>query len=930
MYMSSSIETFEKILETYFPDGTVRLSLTDAETYWAHTPNRFGSHAETLEEHLNLVITYFQKLVKAHGLDSVIDRLIRQFIKEKELSDDVIMWLKKLFVDTILYHDHGKVNENFQADPQKMNNPTFRNRKNEANSIGTQHSTLSAFIFLNHKIVEALSINSKREQTSALVLSLLFSYPIYRHHSYYLKSDCWTKIIEENKKADLLKDYLKLFLDVLPDSRILDLLKKLDRLKQTQAFGSFERSEILYHLLRLNFSLLTASDYLATNEFYNGFQPDSFGTLSRDRIERLYEFVTCEEWIDKTRGKRNFNKKTYDELDTLNLTIKPQSPNFKNLNLLRQQMATEAIRNLKDNNEHNLFFLEAPTGGGKTNISMLLTLELLRANEELNKVFYVFPFTTLIDQTFESLQEGMNLSGEEIIALHSKAPFLQSSSGDEEDANYGDDKKNYIDRLFVNFPFTLLSHVRFFNILKTNIKEENYLLHRLANSVVVIDELQSYNPDHWDKLLYFIRNFADLYNMRFIIMSATLPKISNLKIDGFENVHFVNLLPNSKMNYFQNPNFSDRIKFDYSLGVNRINLEVLAQKVLDESKAYALFDGSDKKPVNSVYTVIEFIFKHPTTLFKREMGKINDGFFENIFVLSGTILPHRRKHIINFIKNPKNRTKRILLITTQVVEAGVDIDMDIGFKDSSIIDSDEQLAGRINRNVNKKDCKLFLFNYSREARIYGRDLRYQLAKNLSNKEKKRILETKDFDSLYQKVIDFKNSRNLDQNFVGIEDYRLAFKNLQFEKVANEFQIIEQESLNLFIPMRIPISFINENNQVSSHFTKQELTFLKIHQVEIDDTNLVSGEAVFDLYLSINSSLMPFLEKQISMKQIQSLLTKFTISVFSSNRNKQKFMEFADLEKSQNGWLYMQHWDKFYSELKGIDESAFEDVENQFI
>lgn len=922
--------SFEKIFETYFPNGIVELCLIDAEMYWAHTPNRFGSRAETLEEHLTLVMIYFRKLVKAHGLDLVVDRLIKQFVEEKALSEGMIVWIKKLFTDTILYHDHGKVNENFQAHPEKMNNPFFENKENEANGIGIQHSTLSAFIFLNHKIIEALNINSNLEQRSALVLSLLFSYPIYRHHSYYLKNDYWIKIISDNKRTDLLKGYLKLFPDVLPDSRIFDLLKKLDRLKQAKAFGGFERSEVLYHLLRLNFSLLTASDYLATNEFSNAITIEDFGTLSRKRINKLYEFVSQEEWIDKSIRKRNFNKKTYDNLSTLDLTTKPKSSSFENLNILRQQMATEAIKNLKDNSSHNLFFLEAPTGGGKTNISMLLTLELLKANKELNKVFYVFPFTTLIDQTYKSLKEGMNLSEEEIVALHSKAPFLKSTSDDEEDANYGDDKKNYIDRLFVNFPFTLLSHVRFFNILKTNLKEENYLLHRLANSVAVIDELQSYNPDQWDKLLYFIGNFAHLYNMRFIIMSATLPKISNLEIKRFESVRFVNLLPNSKEDYFQNPNFSERIKFDYSLGENRINLELLAKKVLDESKAYALLDGGDKKPTGSIYTVIEFIFKHPTTLFEREMGKINKGFFDNIFVLSGTILPHRRKHIINFIKNPKNRTKRILLITTQVVEAGVDIDMDIGFKDSSILDSDEQLAGRINRNVNKKDCKLFLFNYSKEARVYGKDLRYQLTKQLSAEEKKRILETKDFDSLYRKVIDFKNKRNQDSNFVGIEDYRLALRNLQFENVANEFQIIEQENLNLFIPMEIPISVINENNLEEEHFTKQELAFLKRHQVKADDKNRVSGEAVFDLYLSLNNSLMPFMEKRIAIKQIQSLLSKFTISIFSSKKNEDRFKQFSDLERSENGWLYMNRWNEFYSEFKGIDESAFDDVENQFI
>lgn len=109
-----------------------------------------------------------------------------------------------------------------------------------------------------------------------------------------------------------------------------------------------------------------------------------------------------------------------------------------------------------------------------------------------------------------------------------------------------------------------------------------------------------------------------------------------------------------------------------------------------------------------------------------------------------------------------------------------------------------------------------------------------------------------------------------------------------------------------------------------------MSFLEQHQIVPDENNLISGEEIFDLYLSINTSLLPFLEKRITIKQIQSLLSKFTISIFSSKKNEEKFGEFSDLEKNENGYLYMQHWRNFYSELSGIDENTFEDVENQFI
>ena len=87
--------------------------------------------------------------------------------------------------------------------------------------------------------------------------------------------------------------------------------------------------------------------------------------------------------------------------------------------------------------------------------------------------------------------------------------------------------------LIIAFRFLYRSHFVLpiiFDMLKTNRKEANYLLHRLANAVVVIDELQTYNPLLWDKMYYLIEHYARFFQVRFILMSATLPKIGKLRI----------------------------------------------------------------------------------------------------------------------------------------------------------------------------------------------------------------------------------------------------------------------------------------------------------------------------------------------------------------------------------------------------------------
>src|SRR5690606_9597367 len=103
-----------------------------------------------------------------------------------------------------------------------------------------------------------------------------------------------------------------------------------------------------------------------------------------------------------------------------------------------------------------------------------------------------------------------------------------------------------------------------------------------------------------------------------------------------------------------------------------------------------------------------------------ELLNCNGSFADyELFLISGEILEPRRKYILDCIKSDKYR--KVILISTQVVEAGVDIDMDLGFKDKSLLDSDEQLAGRVNRNANKSDCKVFIFQLDRAADVYRRD-----------------------------------------------------------------------------------------------------------------------------------------------------------------------------------------------------------------
>lgn len=906
--------------------------LINAGNYYAHLPSENESAdmpKETLEEHINLVNEYLVRLASVHNLDKIIDKLILGLYED--IDDDTGNYIKSLFVKTIAFHDFGKVNEKFQL--QKMSNHFFNESESLNNPIGSTHSSLGAFIYLTKHLNEIV-LEKKQDQLLVLVCFYL-AYSIFKHHSKYFNDDCidtisFSELRARNNWEDV-KVFLKNYLDNYQFQVHPSILKAIgdERFINTPSFTKYVNSFDLYALCRLNFSLLTASDYLATNEYMNNLPIQNFGTLSKERIDELYYNITQREWIDTERIKVNYNKVTYDELENYEFR-NPKEKSGANLNILRKEMALEVIRNIRKNYQQNLFFIEAPTGGGKTNLSLLATIELLNKYQgEYNKVFYVFPFTTLITQTYQVVRDMLGLKEEEIIELHSKSGL---KPGREEDDNYGGRKKNYIDYLFVNYPFTLVSHIRFFNILKTNEKETNYLLHRLANSIVVIDELQSYNPAHWDKVIYFVRQYAEKFNIKFILMSATLPKLDKLNVIKQEVKDFEYLIPKAKELYFNNPNFSARVHFNFDFfSCTDLTLRKLSDKVIESSTKYLEYDFGKAKPQDSIYTIVEFIYKQTATDFYGVIKNYN--FFEEIFVLSGTILEHRRKQIINALKNPINRSKKILLITTQVVEAGVDIDMDLGFKDRSIIDSDEQLAGRINRNVNKEHCALYLFNLNKESVIYGKDYRYKITKEqIKETEYQRILNEKDFDHLYNKIFQDRNQWNDREMAVNFCDYEFAIHKLKFQKVHEDFKLIEQQNLSCFIPINIPLEIEGTaDGTLDKIFNDAEIDFLRLNGVHPNEKNEVNGEEVFNLYISSMHNKIEFTEQQIRKKTLQSILAKYTFSTFATQKLEEQLVHFYNKDKSEYGYIYVERWSDVYSVEEGLDASKLVGIEEtQFL
>jgi len=851
-------------------------------TYLAHISET--NKDETLKEHTDLVKTYALSIIEKHKLDNIVDYITNEIIRNFSNKAHLGNLVKELFINTIVYHDLGKINPNFQV--KRMNNSNFKENRNL--KIKHYHSFLGTFILQNYyydKIIKETEIEDEEKILPYYLVNILTN-AINKHHSGYIEVK---KEFEEDEIKEIFP-FLNNYEVKLDEDISLSFYLNFKELEETFKYQlpKFDYF-MLFALLKLNYSLLTASDYYATSEYMNNLPIKDFGIIDENLRKRIINsFVNNED--------KPYNKALIENTEkNINIAFENlQERTNKNLNILRQKLASEAVQNLRKNPDKNLFYLEAPTGGGKTNISIAFATEFLKLDKRLSKIFYVFPFTTLVDQTFQSIKDTIDIRDDEIIQLHSKAGFPSNNT---QEGEYGSNYKNYIDYLFVNYPITILTHIRFFDILKGNSKEANYLLHRLANSIIIIDELQSYPPTHWDKIIYFLDNYAKLFNIKILIMSATLPKIDELNEETRGKI--ADLITNRDQ-YFLNPNFGNRVTFKY-LNWNKPKsdndkkefLKKLSEFIYEKSEEYA----SDND--NKVRTVVEFISKKTASDFLKVLTEFEE---YKTYLISGEILESRRKEIIDKIKNEED--DKVIVATTQVIEAGVDIDMDIGFKDRSLIDSEEQLAGRINREAKKEPCKLYIFDLDKTKNIYGKDYRYQIQSTDEwiDKNYLNILKEKNYHELYHRV-NQRLKEEFKDDFDQRSHYRQNFKNLNLQEVNQKFKLIDQDTKSLFIPLKIDSSYFNQSD-------------LRALGISTDDDNTVSGEAVFEKYIDlVENKETDFTSKKIDLKKIAGIMSQYIISVFPNQLEKLK--EYKTPEEKY-GYEYLINWQDIYSYYSGFD------------
>lgn len=723
---------------------------------------------ETLLEHSDLVIKYFKKIYEDKNLKIIFDKLADKFLGENEI---IKKFWNEMIVNTIYMHDIGKLNINFQID--KMKNKIF-DRKHLYQS--KRHSNLSARIYIDYfgnKVFKLYS-EKKLDNKAALkcfIFIILNSYIISRHHSSIksLSEDFFYEIIKD------YEEYKELFEEVnnycpnlnflIKESKSLFKILKQLKIGEKEWNNSVEAEDwnsIDYYIYtKLLYSLLVSSDFYATSEYSSGKPIEDLNLLTNiDEYISVFNSTEIYKGIESHKKTGNFFTEN-------------------NINYHRSEMFIEAEKNLEKYVKENILFLEAPTGSGKTVTSINLALKLLEKNRELNKIFYIFPFNTLVEQTNAALKDvfqGSSLE-ENISVINSITPIKEIESEEEYKKDNIDYERSLLNRQFIHFPIVLTTHVHFFENLFGIDRESSFALPHLANSVVIMDEIQSYKNKIWKEIIIFLREYAEILNIKIIIMSATLPNLSVL----LNQEKKIPSLITNREKYYKNPIFRNRVSLDFSFLEREYEKEELFEKI-----EKIIFEKYKDKKV-----VVEFIKKASAFDFYKRLIEKNEESKEDIFLITGDDNKAERKRIIKEAK-AKERISMIL-VATQVIEAGVDIDMDIGFKNVSILDADEQFLGRINRSCKKKNCKAYFFKLDEGNLIYKSDVRIRKEFTLLNEEMRKILINKDFNEYYIKILEELNNYSNKNNEENIDEFRKCeVAQLNFEKINKRLKLITNE------------------------------------------------------------------------------------------------------------------------------------------
>lgn len=366
---------------------------------------------------------------------------------------------------------------------------------------------------------------------------------------------------------------------------------------------------------------------------------------------------------------------------------------------LRNEIYNKIVDKIqKVNLDNHIFTLTAPTGTGKTLASFSAAVKLRHRIENERgitpRIIYSLPFTSIIDQNYDVVDEV--LSQIDDFSRDKSAYLIKHHHLSDVKYKYENEDRPVDESLMLVESWdSEVIVTTFVQLLHTLFGYKNRFLkkfHNIANSIILLDEVQNIDVKYWPAINAIFNIITKELHCYIILLTATKPLI-------FDEGDAIELLDDNEK-YFKS--------------LNRVKLITdLKSKSLDELVDIFVNNYDEGKS----YLVILNTIKSSLNFYDRLKSKLN---IKNtdLYYLSTNIIPKERLNRINKIRNEIKEGKKIIVVSTQVVEAGVDLDVDIVIRDLAPIDSIVQASGRCNRRNLKGIGSVYVYNLS-DKRSYS-------------------------------------------------------------------------------------------------------------------------------------------------------------------------------------------------------------------
>lgn len=501
----------------------------------------------------------------------------------------------------------------------------------------------------------------------------------------------------------------------------------------TDILCSYRHPEHLHHLYRMLYSCLVDADFLDTEMFMN---VESFNLRQ-----------------NKTSMKE-MNRMLMVKLDTFKSA--PDTP----VNRIRKQIQEECLR--VSGMPPGFFNLTVPTGGGKTISSIVWAVNHAIKNGK-KRIIIAIPYTSIIVQTASVLK---GVFGEDnVLEHHSNVDFEKCTDGELR-------HKMKLATENWDYPIIVTTNVQLFESMFSNKPSICRKLHNICNSVLILDEVQTIPVDFLQPIVDALKCYQQHFGISVLFSTASQPILNGI-IEGC----------NPRVSFKGIDNITDIIPPDMKLhqSLRRVQIDIH-----DEGNTYTeiveALETNDK-----VLCIVNT---------RRDAKELYDKLHKDgLLHLSRMMCPAHIRTTIEEIRCRLSKcNQRLRVISTQLIEAGVDIDFPVVFRQEAGLDSILQAAGRCNREGKHNTCTTHVFSLSKERPLPKGTMQdcNNARKSLPNGSDWFAPETMTlyFGQLYSRKDSF------DKKNIGY--YLNNPHEMYFETAAQKFQLIDETSIPVIV------------------------------------------------------------------------------------------------------------------------------------